>query len=116
MQKVFVVIGVYILFFGFMDVNATFVYQNDSIFASELSLDTTVQTDSVALSVDSLVASTDSLVTPTDSLAIPIDSIVSDSIDEPKKEMLDAEVQYQARDSIVFLIHKSRIDIHKSKK
>ena len=97
MQKVFLVIGICILFLGFMDVNAAFVYQNDSIFMSELSSDTTVQTDSVALSIDSLVI-------PIDSLAMPIDSIVSDSVDEPKKEMLDAEVQYQARDSIVFLM------------
>ena len=86
----FVIVGVCILFFGFMDVNATFAYQNDSIFSSELLLDTTAQIDSVIL--------------PIDSLEEPIDSIVSDSVAEPKKEMLDAEVQYQARDSIVFLM------------
>lgn len=52
-------------------------------------------TDSIAVSVDSIAVSADSVV-------MSADSAVVDSAAVPKPAVLDAEVQYQARDSIVF--------------
>lgn len=90
LQKLFFVVGIFILFCGIIDVNAVVVSQNDSILGY-----------SDAAVVDSLPIETDLLV---DSLSTPADSVLADSVAEPKKEMLEAEVQYQARDSIVFLM------------
>jgi lipopolysaccharide assembly outer membrane protein LptD (OstA) len=90
LQKLFFVVGIFILFCGIIDVNAVVVSQNDSILGY-----------SDAAVVDSLPIGTDLLV---DSLSTPADSVLADSVAEPKKEMLEAEVQYQARDSIVFLM------------
>ncbi len=87
LQKVLFVIGVFALFLGIIDANAVVVSQNDSVSVSEMALDSSVL-DLVDLPMDSVVA----------------DSVAMDSASVPKKEMLEAEVQYQARDSIVFLM------------
>ena len=84
LPKVLFVIGVFLLFWGFVDINAAVVLQNDSILASETVLDSVIL-DSMDMQIDSVG-----------------DSIAMDSV--PKKDMLEAEVQYQARDSIVFLM------------
>ena len=95
LQKAFFVIGIFILFLGIIDANAVVLSQNDSISAVDYTRDT--------LSADSLIVDSLSL----DSLSLdtlPFDSISSDSLVQPKKEVLDAEVQYQARDSIIFFM------------
>lgn len=90
LQKVFFVIGIILLYCGVFDANAVVVSQNDTILSSDFALDTLNNTLN-DISSDSLVL--DSTQTS-----------VVDSVPEKKKEMLDAEVQYQARDSIVFLM------------
>ena len=92
LQKVFFVIGVFVLFLGIIDADAVVVSQNDSVFGRELLLDSAVL-DSVGLSIDSVGI---------DSLGVGVDSLGVDSTTAPRKDALDAEVQYQARDSIVF--------------
>ena len=61
--------------------------QNDSILGGGIALDSAVL-DSTSVAMDSL----------------KVDSVGGDSAEAPKKDVLDAEVQYQARDSIVFLM------------
>jgi hypothetical protein len=92
LQKVFFVIGVFVLFLGIIDADAVVVSQNDTILGRELLLDSAVL-DSVGLSIDSVGI---------DSLGVGVDSLGVDSTTVPRKDALDAEVQYQARDSIVF--------------
>lgn len=90
LQKAFFVISIFILVLGIIDVNAVVVSSNDTLSTLNIPQDTL---STVNLPLDSL---------PHDSLSA--DSISTDSLAEQKKEMLDAEVQYQARDSIVFLM------------
>ena len=80
LQKAFFVIGIFISILGINDVNAVVLSPNDSISTVELLPDST--------NFDSLSS----------------DSLHSDTVSEPPKEVLEAEVQYQARDSIVFLM------------
>ena len=87
LQKVFFVIGVFVLFLGIIDADAVVVSQNDSILGGGIALDSAVL-DSASVAMDSLKE----------------DSVGGDSAEAPKKDVLDAEVQYQARDSIVFLM------------
>lgn len=100
LQKAFFVVGVFLLFLGIADVNAVVLSQNDSILTADFSQDSvlldTMSTDTLIL--DSLLS--DSLLM--DSLGV--DSVASAPKSEPRKDVLDAEVQYQARDSIVFLM------------
>jgi hypothetical protein len=90
LQKVFFVIGIILLYCGIFDANAVVVSLNDTILSTDFTSDSLNNTLNLALSdtlaLDSTQAST------------------IDSVPEKKKEMLDAEVQYQARDSIVFLM------------
>lgn len=90
LQKLFFVIGVFFLFLGIIDANAVVLSQNDSISIVNHLQDSLVS-DSVA--IDSSAVDT-----------LAVNSSLFDSVSAPKKEVLDAEVQYQARDSIVFLM------------
>ena len=96
LQKIVFVVGVFLLFLGKMDVNAVVLSQNDSILTAE------ILQDSVEL--DTL--SGDSLLMDSMSDSLGMDSVASElePEPEPRKDVLDAEVQYQARDSIVFLM------------
>ena len=94
LQKVFFVVGVFVLFLGIIDANAIVVSQNDSIFGDEMALDSAIL-DSIGLPIDGVGV---------DSLGVGIDSVGVDSATAPRKDVLDAEVQYQARDSIVFFM------------
>lgn len=90
LQKLFFVIGIFSLFWGIIDVNAVVLSQNDSI-STVNHLQDSLLSDSLA--IDSSFVDT-----------LAIDTTLSDSVSKSKKEVLDAEVQYQARDSIVFLM------------
>lgn len=72
--------------------------------SSSLSGSAYVTTDSIGMvmSLDSAAVPMDSIPMPSDGIALPSDSIVRDSDKAAKPAVLEAEVQYKARDSIVF--------------